>query len=61
MSGKKMAAIIVGIVIVASLLSVISIQLFFKYYDPKVNVDTSDESALLTPTLEQTIITLNSR
>lgn len=61
MSGKKLAVILITVIVAASLLSVISIQLFFKYYVPKSETKTSLEHVLLTPTSEQFIITLNSR
>ncbi|MEC1177962.1 hypothetical protein P9B03_05650 [Metasolibacillus meyeri] len=64
MDGKKFALTVVGIIVGVSLLIVVAMLLFFKYYEPKQpegEPKTTDESSLLTPAQAPTIIVLNSR
>ncbi len=66
-SGKKIATIIIGSIMVASLFAVLVIQLFYKTYDPSKygrkngGIDKSEESAPLTNELYEDIIISNSR
>ncbi|WPK13460.1 hypothetical protein R6U77_07220 [Lysinibacillus louembei] len=64
MDGKKFALTIVSIVVGVSLLIVIAMLLFFKYYEPKTPEGETvelHESSLLTPEQAPIIIVLNSR
>lgn len=66
-SGKKVAYIVIGSIIVASFFAVLVIQLFYMTYDPSKygrkngGIDNSEESAPLTNELYEDIIISNSR
>lgn len=56
MSGKKMAGIIVAIIILASAAAAISILIFFKTYEPKTTDPVVENSP--TSVIEQSIFVL---
>lgn len=60
MGGKKAALLLVGIILLAALAVTIAMQIFFATYEPpKDRVDIKNESSLLSPTAEQSVILVN--
>ncbi len=52
MSGKKAAITLIGIILLASLLVVIAIKLFFVTYEPKQTENQAEAAVLLAPNFE---------